>query len=49
VPSWLTCVVLSGYFPCKVTINLISATPSDMGEAWSLRPNVEMGMTLLVG
>jgi hypothetical protein len=26
----------------------ISVTPSDMGEAWSLRPNVEMGTTLLV-
>jgi hypothetical protein len=22
VPSWLTCVMLSGYFPCKVTIDL---------------------------
>jgi hypothetical protein len=21
VPSWLTCVVLQGYFPCKVTID----------------------------
>jgi hypothetical protein len=21
LPSWLTCVVLSGYFPCKVTID----------------------------
>jgi hypothetical protein len=22
VPSWLMCVVLPGYFPCKVTIDL---------------------------
>jgi hypothetical protein len=21
LPVWLTCVVLSGYFPCKVTID----------------------------
>jgi hypothetical protein len=21
LPSWLTCVMLSGYFPCKMTID----------------------------
>jgi hypothetical protein len=34
MPVWFSCVVLLGYFPCKVIILIqISATPSDMGEA----------------
>jgi hypothetical protein len=28
--------------PCKVILIRISATPSDMGEAYSLCPNVEV-------
>jgi hypothetical protein len=35
VPVWFTCVILTGYFPCKVT-------PSDMGEACSLCTNIEV-------
>jgi hypothetical protein len=39
---WFTCVVLSGYFPCKVIIDSNLATPSDMGETCSLCTNVEV-------
>jgi hypothetical protein len=35
IPVWFTCVMLSGYFPCKVTID-------DMCEACSLCTNVEV-------
>jgi hypothetical protein len=34
--SWLACVMLSGYFPCKVTIDLNLRDTSDMGDACSL-------------
>jgi hypothetical protein len=45
VPLWLTCVVLPSYFPCKVVILIrISSTPSDMGEACSLCPNVGLDL-----
>jgi hypothetical protein len=36
IPVWFTCVMFSGYFPCKMTIDLNLPTPSDMGEACSL-------------
>jgi hypothetical protein len=41
IPVWFTCIVLSGYFPLQGLIR-ISMTPSDMGEACSLRLNVEV-------
>jgi hypothetical protein len=36
IPVWFTCVMLSGYFPCKVTIDSNLRETSDMGEACSL-------------
>jgi hypothetical protein len=40
--SWLTCVVLSDYFLAWYIMIRIFTTPSDMGEACSLCPNVEV-------
>jgi hypothetical protein len=34
LPSWLTCVVLSGYFPCQVTID--SNLCDTLGYGWTL-------------
>jgi hypothetical protein len=42
LPPWLTCVVLSGYFPARCILIQISTTPSDMGETCSLCSNVEV-------
>jgi hypothetical protein len=42
LPSWLVCVVLSGYFPFKVTIDSNLRNTSDKGEACSLCTNVEV-------
>jgi hypothetical protein len=39
---WFTCVVLSGYFPCKVTIDSNLRDTLGMGEACSLCTNVEV-------
>jgi hypothetical protein len=36
VPSWLTCVVLPGYFPCKVYLDLNLHETFGMGDACSL-------------
>jgi hypothetical protein len=45
--SWLTCVVLLGYFSLARRLLIqIPVTPLDMGEACSLSSNVEVGMTL---
>jgi hypothetical protein len=42
IPMWFMCVVLSGYFPYKVTIDSNLRDTSDMGEACSLCTNVEV-------
>jgi hypothetical protein len=42
IPVWFTCVVLSGYFPCKVTIDSNFRDTLGMGEACSLCTNVEV-------
>jgi hypothetical protein len=39
---WFTCVVLSSYFPCKVTIDSNLCDTLGMGEACSLCTNVEV-------
>jgi hypothetical protein len=42
IPVWFTCVVLSGYFPCKVTIDSNLHDTLGMGETCSLCTNVEV-------
>jgi hypothetical protein len=42
LPSWLTCVMLPGWYLARWLLIWIFATPSDMGDAYSLCSNVEV-------
>jgi hypothetical protein len=42
IPVWFMCIVLSGCFPCKVTIDSNLCDTLGMGEACSLCTNVEV-------